>query len=187
MDERRRPHERLSRYAKGVLVGLGVTFTALASSLQAQVPGLAHGDIVRIGAGQFTLEAVSNGSLALKEAEGPTVVHVPMDLLADVEVRRPRSRLAGAGRAALVGVVIGGGGGAVLGGAGGTLVGVTLGDPGGLIKRRLEIASLGGALGLGVGFLWGLAFPGHSWEAVEIGEGVTVDPAPGVIAFRLRF
>lgn len=187
MIERSRLYERLARCTTGVFIALAGASAALASPLHAQVSDLVTGDVIRIGSGQFTLESVSRDFLALRETEGPGVVRVPIALLPSVDVQRPRSRFSGAGRGALLGLLIGGGGGAVIGGAGGTVAGIALGESGGgLIQERLVIVSVGGLVGLGVGLIWGLAFPGQGWEEIPLDRPMTIDSGAGVIAFKYR-
>ncbi|HKP74640.1 MAG TPA: hypothetical protein VJT67_03820 [Longimicrobiaceae bacterium] len=138
-----------------------------------------HGAPTRLSG---VLLRVSDDSLYVRQ-DGATMA-VPLSQVRSIEVRRPRSAGEGVGRGITIGVPIG-----LLAG-----YAVALGFEGGAWDcmqscggNRITVAAVGGAIGLGVGMLFGAEMPGSRWEPVSARPGVAAGPAPGGgVALRLN-
>jgi hypothetical protein len=157
---------------KSVMLLLLPYASVLASPVHAQTEpqGVMEGDRVRLSAttvqGVFVVAALSSDTLVLRGTT-PAVepVMLPLNSITTLEVRRARSRGAGALRGAGVGFLAGAGGGAIWG--------LTLIDrrPDAWFSPAETVLGFGGVLGGAgavVGGLVGLSFPRERWERVDL-------------------
>jgi len=157
--------------SKSLLCAIVVFVSGAPSTIEAQEKraALAPGDVVRMestrDAERFTVEGLSRDSLVLRHtAPGGRVVQLALNSVSTLEVRRRRSRGAGALQGAgLVGAI---------GALGGALMGYASGDdPDGwfaLTAGEKAVISGGilGILGVGLGTALGASSPPERWEKV---------------------
>lgn len=164
------------RFCMAPLVFLCLSTAAVAAEPDSL--SLKKGDRVRVTiAGMKAvciIEEIQPGVLSLRSSETATLQRVRIVDISSLEVRAPRSPLAGAGRGAL----IGGG----IGLLAGIVMGIAISDEGMSPPTPAEgVAFFGGTLlfcGAVLGALGGLVVPGGQWEKIPLDARVGTAVSP---------
>lgn len=148
--------------------------TAFATSLSAQSKHIQTGDQVRIAAGlvsgRFTVLEVSADTMVLQESTGGQKVRVGFSTVEQIARRENRTSWQGAKRGAGLGLLVGGFIGAVAGLTSGDVEGGTDGFFFAMTAEEMALilGIAGGATGVVLGGIIGLAAPGQSWVEVSL-------------------
>ncbi len=170
------------RTTRALLLAMFALLPAAPRATSAQVIFPQSGERVRVLVGTRSAEYEFLGwhadTLVFQDLHGPTRVQVSFASVAQLAVRRPRSRGRGAAHGAGIGALFGFGGGVLAGMISGDDEGdcwvcATAGE-----KAIGYAVLLAGAGALG-GAIIGAAAPGHYWERMTLPARVDVAPAPG--------